>query len=350
MKRAIPRTNTRMLVGLLGAVVALALIPIASGTIHAKKASLTTVSFMDDFTTNGTDAGYIVGEEPNGYYNKQGISLNYSPGTGSPATAQAVATGQVQFGEITTSALVTAVAAGEPIKAVAMIEGQDGFGVVTVPSITTPAGMSGKTITTGNSLLVPIFQAYLKDKGVTGVNLVTVAPSALDTSVTSGSADGCLCVAYSDRLRINATVSGGKTNFFPFSADNLGFTGNVVIVNNSTIASNPDLVKRFIKATMQAWNFAYDNPNLAAGDLQGLIANQSPLATAQTNVATLKAMKKVRFTKSQAGHPPGWMSVLDWAAAIKQMKLEGVLTVAAPSAASLFTNQFIPPLPVRKKK
>ncbi len=348
MKRAIPRTNSRWLIGLFGALLSLALIPIASGTTHTKKATLTSVSFMDDFTTNGTDAGYIVGQEPNGYYAQQGISLNYSPGTGSPATAQAVATGQVQFGEIATSALVTAVAAGEPIKAIAVIEGQDGFGVVTVPSITSPAGLSGKTITTGNSLLVPIFQAYLKDKGVTGVNLVTVAPSALDTSVTSGSADGCLCVAYSDRLRINAGVSGGKTNFFPFSEDNLGFTGNVVITSNNMIQNSPDIVKRFMKATMKGWNFSYDNPNLAAGDLQGLIANQSPLATAKTNVATLKAMKKVRFTKNQKGHPPGWMSVIDWATAIKQLKLEGVLTVAPPSAASLFTNAFIPPGPLTK--
>ncbi len=346
MKTAITRTKSRWLVGLFGAFLVLALIPAASGTTRTH--ALDTVSFMDDFTTNGTDAGYIVAEEPNGYYNKQGIQLNYSPGTGSPATAQAVATGQVQFGEIATSALVTAVAAGEPIKAIGVMEGQDGFGIVTVPSITSPAGLSGKTIATGNSLLVPIFQAYLKDKGITGVNLVTVAPSALDTSVTSGAADGCLCVSYSDRLRINAGISGGKTNFYPFSEVGLGFTGNVVIANTNTIQSNPDLVKRFMKATMQGWNFAYDNPNLAAGDLQGLIANQSPLATAKTNVATLKTMKKVRYTKAELGHPPGWMAVADWGRAVSQLKLEGVLTVAAPSATSLFTNQFIPAGPPSK--
>lgn len=349
MRGAIPPKNTHWLAGLIGGLLMLTLIPIASGSLRSHLATLTPVSFMDDFTTNGTDAGYIVAEEPNGYYNQQGISLNYSPGTGSPATAQAVATGQVMFGEITTSALVNAVSAGEPIKAVAMIEGQDGFGVVTVPTIASPTDLAGKTIVTGNSLLVPIFQAYLKTKNITGVNLVTVAPSALDTSVSSGTADGCLCVSYSDRLRINAAINGGKTNFFPFSDVGLGFSGNVVIASTSTIQSDPDLVKRFVKATMQGWNYAYDNPNLAAGDLQGLIANQSPLATAKTNVATLKTMRKIRFTKNQIGHPPGWMSVIDWGNAVKQLKLEGVLVAAAPSADALFTNAFIPAAPPARR-
>ncbi len=351
MKRYFPRTRSRLLVGgivcLLGA---LALIPLASGAVRSHAATLENVTFEDDFTTNGTDAGYIVGEEPNGYYNQQGINLQYSPGTGSPATAQAVASGQQQFGEIATSALITAVSQGEPIKAVAIIEGQDGFGVVANKSITSPDQLVGKTIAAGNSLLIPIFQAYLKAKNIdpSKVNIVSVAPAALDTSVTSGAADGCLCVAYSDRLRINATL-GTSTTFFPFSDVGLGFTGNVVITNTKTITDDPGLVKRFVKATMQGWQFAYNNPNLAAGDLQGLVASQSPLASAKTNVATLKAMKLVRFTKSELGHPIGWMSIADWGSAVKQLKLENVLVTAAPAASSLFTNAFLPATPIAKK-
>jgi NitT/TauT family transport system substrate-binding protein len=332
------------------AALALALVPFASGAARAHK-DLTNVTFEDDFTTNGTDAGYIVAEKSGGYYNQQGIQLQYSPGTGSPTTALAVATGQQQFGEIATSALITAVSQGEPIEAVALVSGQDGFGVVTTPSITSPAQMVGKTIAAGNPLLVPIFQAYLKAKNVdpSQVHIVSVAPSALDTSVTSGSADGCLCVAFSDRLRINAAISGNKTNFFPFSDVGLGFTGNVVITNTNTIQNNPDLVKKFVKATIQGWNYAFDNPNLAAGVLQALVASQSPLATAQTNVATLKIMRKERYTKNTKGHPNGYISIADMGNAVHQLKLEGVLQAAAPSADKLFTNQFVPGMPAGTK-
>jgi NitT/TauT family transport system substrate-binding protein len=344
MRRVISTTSSRRLTAIAAVVVACAIIPIASASSRAHHADLTTVSFLDDFTTNGTDSGYIVAGKPGGFLEKQGLQQNYSPGTGSPATAQAVATGQVQFGEISTSALVTGVAAGEPIKAIAVVTGQDGFGVLTTADITTPAGLVGKTITTGNSLLVPIFQAWMKAKGIdpSKVNLVTVAPAALDTSVTSGAANGCLCLSYGDRLRINA--AGTKTSFFPFSEVGLGFTGNVIITNNNMIQNSPDIVRKFLKATLQGWNYAFDNPNLAAGILQAQVASQSPLANAQTNVLTLKAMRKVRFTPNQKGHPVGWMSVIDWATAIKQLKLQNVLTIAPPSADSLFTNAFIPNL------
>ena len=344
------RRQARWLIGLGALAASLALVPLGTAAASSRAAAMTPVTFEDDFTTNGTDAGYIVAEEPNGYYNQQGITLQYSPGTGSPATAQAVASGQQMFGEITTSALVTAVAQGEPIRAVALVSGQDGFGVVADANITSPAQLVGKTVTTASPFLVPIFQAFLKAKGVdpSQVNIVSVAPAALDTSVTSGQAQACLCVAFSDRLRIDA--AGTATNDFPFTDVGLGFTGNVIITNTNTIQNSPDVVRRFVKASLQGWNFAFDNPNLAAGDLQGEVANQSPLATAKTNVQTIRIMRKGRYTKNNAGHPYGWMSVLDWANAIKQLKLEGVLTIAPPAASALFTNAFIPAAPAKAKK
>lgn len=340
------RSSALWLAPFAGALLLLALVPAASGSTHS--ASLTPASFEDDFTTNGTDAGYVVALR-RGYYKQQGIDMTYSPGTGSTTTAQAVASGQVTFGEIATSQLVTSVSQGEPIKAIAVVNGSDGFGVVAKSDITTPQQLEGKTVVTASPLLTPLFQAYAKQKGISGVHLIQVAPSALDTSMTSGTADGCLCVSYSDRLRINAVL--GKTSFFPFSDVGLGFTGNVIIANTKTIQDNPALVRGFLAAAIKGWNFAFDNPNLAAGDLQAEVSSQSPLASAQTNVATLKIMKKLRYTKNTIGHPPGWISVVDIANAVKQLKIEGVLQGAAPAASSLFTNQFIPtPKTAPKKK
>ena len=347
MKREILRTRSRWPIALIGALLTFALIPVAMGAVGTHK-DLTTVTFMDDFTTNGSDSGYIVAGKPDGYLNKVGLQMQYSPGTGSGTTAQAVASGQYEFGEIATTALVNAVSQGSPIIALAKVTGQDGFGVVVTSDITSPAQLTGKTVVAASALLIPIFNAWLKAKNITGVNLVSVAPSALDSSVTSGAASGCLCVSFSDRIRINA--AGTKTNFFPFAEVGLGFMGNIIITNTSMVRDHPDIVKKFLGAVLKGWQYSFDNPNLTAGILQSQVASQSPLASAQTNVTTLKAMKTLRTTPATAKKPYGWMSAVDWASAVKQMQIQGVLLSAPPSAAQLFTNAFNPVLPAAKKK
>ena len=110
-----------------------------------------------------------------------------------------------------------------------------------------------------------------------------------------------------------------------------------------------EFVRRFVAASLQGWNFAYDNPNIAAGILQALVPTQSAYATALTNVSTLKAMRKLRYSAAQVGHPYGWESARDWGATIKAMVNGGALTSTPPAASALYTNAFIPGVTSKKK-
>ncbi len=334
------RVVVRVFVLALAAVAATVVISGATGAPSQRP--LQKVTHMLDFFANATDAGYYVAVDK-GYYAAEGLDVDIVEGAGSARTAQAIASGQVEFGTVAAPAHTQAAALGAPIKMVGMIFGEDGSGVITKTEIRTPKDLEGKTVVASLGLLIPMFQGYLRNAGVDPgkVRVVTVAPAAVTATFLAGQSDGFLGFALST---IPVRLAGHKVNFLPFKAQGLTTLGQGIVANTKTIGSNPDLVRRYVRASLRGWRVAYDNPRYAIGVMQRMVpaAVQASIFSGASNLAQLKAQKNIFYTKRSKGKPFGWSALADWQTMLRNLVDAKVLTGDVPQAQSLFTNEFIP--------
>jgi NitT/TauT family transport system substrate-binding protein len=110
-----------------------------------------------------------------------------------------------------------------------------------------------------------------------------------------------------------------------------------LMAHEDTIKENPDLVRRFVRASVKGWAEAMKNPAEAAE-----IGKQSfPLANARLLQVKLESLAHSLHSPASMGHPIGWMAQEDWVGTIDMLKSFMGLASAAP-VTDYYTNDFIP--------
>ena len=201
-----------------------------------------------------------------GFYAEEGldVTLNYSKGS-SDAARQLVA-GNADWGIFSSAATMQATQRGFPLKAIMQVYYPDTFDIV-VPAdsdIMSMADMAGKTI--GLSDLaggeVPMTRASIITSGLkegTDVKLV-VAGEGDPTTVRSFTED-----------RIQA-YAGAKRDILLIPAQGIAirsitpeevavFPGDALSVRVDTFEENPELLVKFVRATLKGWAWAMANPD-----------------------------------------------------------------------------------------
>jgi len=111
--------------------------------------------------------------------------------------------------------------------------------------------------------------------------------------------------------------------------------GLVIHVNKETLEKNPELVRRFVRATQKAIAYAEKHPeeSIAAA------AKVKPDLDKELALKQLKAGLALQRAVDGGNQPIGWMSSNDWANTLKLMKdYQELQTDMAP--ASFFTNEY----------
>ena len=109
----------------------------------------------------------------------------------------------------------------------------------------------------------------------------------------------------------------------------------MIHANKETIEKNPDLVRRFVRATQKSIAYAEKNPeeSIAAA------AKVKPDLDKDLALKQLKAGLALQRANDGANQPIGWMSPNDWALTLKLMKeYQELQTDMAP--ASFYSNQY----------
>ena len=274
-----------------------------------------------------------------GFYRQEGINLTINEGRGSANTVQVVGAGTDTFGLADSSSIINLISKGGEIKSVMNILSSTGFSVVSAASagIRTPKDIEGKTlaVSPGDPIrgLLEAVAAHNK-VDISKVRFVQVDPAAKVVTVLEKRADGLLGGA--DDQFFLLKYRGVEPHALRFADHGANIVGMAIFTGNNTIKSNPDLVRRFVRATKRAWEEARKNPDAAVDVAMKVKPDLNRQSTKDQMLVDFELMDSVNV-KGQIGfgHEKDWSQTIDL---LKRYRgLETQLNWTA-----FHTNEFLP--------
>lgn len=324
------------------AAVSVAAIAIATTAAHADDDVRLRLNWM----YYGSHAGFAHGKDA-GIYKDAGINLDIRSGNGSSSAHRLVANGDSDFAYGSCGALVSLASQGAPITSVAVIDAMGTEAVIVRPDagIAEIADLKGKTIlTTANAGVNTFFPIVLENAGLAAgdVKIVNVPDGALVSSYLQGSGGAVGMLGGLDDKPAEIKANGGEAPVtFPYSDYGVNQVGYCISSHNDTIAENPDLVKRFVEATVKAYKAAEADPDAAVASMAdivgGTMAEDEGKAQARS---VLDVTLGVLYSGANTDKTLGLNVDSDWADMVSLLKTYNDLDPDAEPTA-FYTNDFV---------
>src|SRR5579864_8379896 len=218
---------------------------------------------------------YVYGEHAPFYYGKakgiyaaEGIDLEIQEGRGSSATTQAVAAKTADFGYVDIPTMMRAAVKGAPVIATGVLLQTSPMSVMGFAdkNIRKPDDIKGKTVAiTPADSMTQIWPLFLKKTGLKESDFQTVAGDGQTklNAVINGQADVLLGYVMDQSMKIK-DATGKDVYPIKFADYGIVLVSSGIIANTDYVKENPDLVRRFMKATTEAVEAAEKDPKGAA--------------------------------------------------------------------------------------
>jgi NitT/TauT family transport system substrate-binding protein len=226
------------------------------------------VTFVTDFGYLGRHAYYFVALDK-GYYKDANLDVDIVRGQGSVDAVKQVAAGTAQIGFADSASLILARANDNvPVKMVAVIYDKAPHAIFALKEsgISKPKDLEGRNVADSAASSIPkMFPAYAKAAGIDAskVKWTVVASDAIAPTLALKRADAVGYYTISEAL-LKKTTGKDDLVILRYSDVGLDFYSNGIIAQEQLLASNPDLVKRFVTATLHGLRDAIANPEEAA--------------------------------------------------------------------------------------
>lgn len=268
--------------------------------------SLKEVTFLTGFGFSSWEAGFAVAKEK-GYYEEAGLDVELKSGQGSTSNLQLVGNGNVTFSQAGGGAIAAAVEKGVPVKAVGSVFQAGGAGIIAPPDVKSPEDMEGKSLAVpAFSFPATILPLWEKTLGISGIEHVTVDPTAIPTVFLQGKTDMMLGVSWAEVPEVEA--EDAEFNFFNFEEAGLNVIGPCITVLRSTLENEPDVVEAFVEASSRGYEYVYENQDEAAEIVHELWPTTDP----ELDHAVIPALETAAHTEATEGDKVGWMAKSDW--------------------------------------
>jgi len=299
------------------------------------------VTLRLDWTIEGQHLPFVWALDK-GYYAAEAIDAQIFEGRGSGNTAQLVGAKTDTFGEADASRAALARGQGAPLTVIAAyIQRSEGTVVSFAASgLEKPGDLIGKKVATspGSSSTV-LFQAMLKASGIpeSKVDIVNVDSTSKVASLLQHRVDAVTGLMSSECVLVKEQSPEEKVACMPMADFGVNALGVGLIVNDDTIKQNPDLVRRFVRASLKGWAEALKDPAEAAA----IGKKHFPLADTKVLQAQLESVIPSIHSANSVGHPLGWMAEADWRGTIETLRSYMGLTSTGP-VTDYYTDEFIP--------
>lgn len=296
------------------------------------------VSLRLNWYLGGLHVPFYYGKE-RGIYAAEGIDLTINEGRGSGNTVQVVAAGSDTFGLADSSSVITTAAKGADVKSVMSLLNTTGFSVVSLAEtgIKTPKDLEGKKVAvTPGDPLGQLLQAVCKANNVdcSKIGMVQVDPAAKVVTVLEKKADALLGGADDQYFLIK--YKGGNPAAMRYADFGANIVGMTILTTGETIKKNPDLVKRFVRATAKSWEEAKKNPGAAVD----AALKVKPDLNRQSTLDQLMVDIDLMDSKNSKGRI-GWGAQADWDQTLAILKNYRDLSTDKTWTA-FHTNEFVP--------
>jgi len=242
------------------------------------KGQLTTVKFALDWTPNTNHTGIYVAQEK-GWYAAQCLNVQILPYSANVSADTLVSSGQAFAGISSTEGIVADAAVNQPVVSIAAIVQHNTSALVTLASsgLSSPRDLDGKVYGGfGAPYESAVVSAIIRQAGGKGVfknvtlNIDTM--QALETKQID------FAWVFEGWEVIQAERAGFKLNVFPITAFGIpDYYTPTIISSPREIKEHPDLLRHFMIATAQGYEYARTHAHEAAQLLiKGAGANNFP--------------------------------------------------------------------------
>lgn len=298
----------------------------------------TPVTFQLNWMAGGPNAGFAAALAE-GYYKDAGLDVKIVQGNGSGNTAQLVANGRAQIAYADAVAVSQLVAKGAPMKVVSTIYQSNPNAVMSLKKtgIKSVGDLKGKKVgVPSGSSQTTMLPLLLKSNNLkeAEINMIDMPVASMVPALLQGQVDAVL--GSIDAYQIQAEAQGAQLDVYRFADHGVPTVSTSIFVANDYLKSNPDVVRKFIAASLKGWVFAIDNPEKAIKDLKQVF----PEVNEKLAAAELAAIRPL-FCSGGAKYigkaeDALWSKSQDLLAEVK-------LLPAGQDPKTYYTNDYLPP-------
>lgn len=296
------------------------------------------VQFRLNWILYGFHTPFYLGLE-RGFYKAEGIDLTIGEGQGSGRAVQTVGAKGDTFGLSDGGSVIGGASKGAPVRSIMAITNSSPYALTVREDsgVKTLKDLEGKTIASAPGeaglLLLP---AFLRKNGVDGdkVRILRVEGAGKMVAFAEKRADGLM--AGLDNQSITLRAQGIKTIDYGYAAYGLNTVGLTIHTHHDTIKSNPDMIRRFVRATQKAFQAAIAEPeaSIAAG------RKVKPDLDPALGLEQLKVGLSLMASPASKDLPLGQFAPQDWIDTVELMKTyQDLQTTMKPE--EFYTNSFV---------
>jgi len=297
------------------------------------------VTFRLNWIAYGFHTPFYLGLE-RGYYRDAGIDLTIGEGQGSVRAVQTVGAKGDMFGLADGGSVVAGISKGAPVRSVMAITNSSPYALSarTDVGVKTLKDIEGKTVASapgeaGLQLLPALFARNGVD--MSKVKILRVEGAGKMVAVAEKRAEALM--AGLDNQSLTLPRQGVPLVDFGYAAHGVNTVGLTILTHEDTIRSNPDLVRRFVRATARSFETAIKEPDASIKAGQKV----KPDMDADLAMAQLKAGIALMSSDATKNLPLGHFAKKDWEDTLNLMKqYQELQTDRGPE--DFFTNTFLP--------
>jgi NitT/TauT family transport system substrate-binding protein len=262
---------------------------ILSLMLSTTAAAATDITFQLNWTAGGANAGFAAAVAE-GFYKEAGLDVKLVEGNGSGNTAQLVASNRSQLAYADAVAVSQLIAKGAPMRVLSTIyqSNPNEVSALKKSGIRSIKDLAGKKVgVPSGSSQTTMLPLFLTANGLkeSDLSLINMPATAMVPALLQGQVDAIL--GSIDAYQIQLEAQGAELNNFRFADNGVPTVSTSIFASNAFIKDNPDVVKKFIAASLRGWSFALDNPEKAVKALKTTFPNMNEkLAAAELAAIT----------------------------------------------------------------
>jgi len=298
---------------------------------RAPAPALTPITLQLLWNHNASSAGFYAADQ-NGYYAQEGLKINFIEGGAAVDLLSPLLNGTAQFGIASADTLPLARSEDKPVCAIATIFRRSPIVFVSPADsgISRPQDFARKTIRITPQVVVTL-HTMMEKVGISSSQYTEVNLQSDLKTFESGQAS--VWSIYLNNFGVTLQQAGFKLNVIYPDDYGVHFYGDTIFTTDDLIARNPDLVLRFLRATLKGYTFAVENPDAAAQ----MVSKYN--VQADTKLETLKLLSSLPLINTGEDHI-GWMKPEIWAGMEKTLVEQGMVTKPL-DVTQVYTMQFL---------
>src|SRR5215467_8338188 len=300
--------------------------------------ALDNVTLITDFGYNGRHA-YFFNALDKGYYRDARLEVKIVRGQGSVDAIRQVGAGNAMFGFADAGSLILARGNDQiPVKLVAIVYVKPPHAIFCREDsgLRKPKDLEGNAIADNAGGATPaLFPAFAKAAGIDAqkVRWVVAGTESLPGLLAANKVP-CVSQFTMGEALLRSQLGPTKLVRFAFADAGLSYYGNGIVATAATIASKPDLVRRFVAATVRGMKDAFADPAAAGAIMQRLVP-QVDATVAKKETEAVAELAQI------PGKPLGEIDPARIEATLDVVK--GAFKLATPvAAADVYAPGFVP--------